>query len=248
LTLDERGATITAVPATVHRMRDLVRLTGVSAPTIHFYAQQRLLPPARKTAGNQALYPESTVTRIRWIRDLQTELSLSLRSIAQLLAMRGEIPVEEIRALQALGALLDEPDPAAGAAELAAVRERLAPTDIASLQRLGLIGSTGPISSSDLRLLDLVAAMRASGFTEEAGFDIENLAVYRDAVERLVAEELARIVEPVLHRHDTQTLRDLVHRGMPLTDRLLSLLHQRAVRGEMQRWLDIAPDEAGATA
>jgi DNA-binding transcriptional MerR regulator len=229
-------------------MRDLVRLTGVSAPTIHFYGQQGLLPAPRKTAGNQAWYEETTVSRIRWIRDLQTELGLSLRSIAHVLAMRGQIPVEEIRALQALGALLDEPDPAAGAAELAAIRERLGPGDVASLQRLDLVGTTGPISSSDLRLLDLVAAMRASGFTEEAGFSIENLAIYRDAVERLVADELARIVEPVLHRHDAETLRDLVHRGLPLTDRLLSLLHQRAVRSEMQRWLDITPDAAGATA
>jgi DNA-binding transcriptional MerR regulator len=248
LTLDGQGLTIAIVATTVLRMRDLVRRTGVSAPTIHFYAQQGLLPAARKTAGNQALYPDATVTRIRWIRDLQTELNLSLRSIAQVLTMRGEIAVEEIRALQALGALLEEPDPAAGTADLAAVRERLAPTDIASLQRLGLVSSTGPISNSDLRLLDLVAAMRGCGFTEEAGFSIESLALYRDAVERLVADELARIVEPVLHRHDAQTLRDLVHSGLPLTDRLLSLLHQRAVRGEMQRWLDIAPDAAGATA
>lgn len=236
------------MPATLHRMRDLVRLTGVSAPTIHFYAQQRLLPQARKTAGNQALYSDSTAARIRWIRALQTELNLSLRSIGRVLEMRGELPVEEIRALQALGALLDEPDPAAGAADLAAVRQRLGVDDVASLQRLGLIGSTGAISSNDLRLLDLVAAMRASGFTEESGFSIESLAVYRDAVERLVADELARIVEPVLHRHDAQTLRDLVHRGLPLTDRLLSLLHQRAVRGEMQRWLDLAPETTGATA
>jgi DNA-binding transcriptional MerR regulator len=236
------------MPATLHRMRDLVRLTGVSAPTIHFYAQQRLLPQARKTAGNQALYGDSTAARIRWIRALQTELNLSLRSIGRVLEMRGELPVEEIRALQALGALLDEPDPAAGAADLAAVGQRLGVDDVASLQRLGLIGSTGAISSNDLRLLDLVAAMRASGFTEESGFSIESLAVYRDAVERLVADELARIVEPVLHRHDAQTLRDLVHRGLPLTDRLLSLLHQRAVRGEMQRWLDLAPEAAGATA
>jgi DNA-binding transcriptional MerR regulator len=236
------------MPATLHRMRDLVRLTGVGAPTIHFYAQQRLLPQARKTAGNQALYSDSTAARIRWIRALQTELNLSLRSIGRVLEMRGELPVEEIRALQALGALLDEPDPAAGAADLAAVSQRLGVDDVASLQRLGLIGSTGAISSNDLRLLDLVAAMRASGFTEESGFSIESLAVYRDAVEHLVADELARIVEPVLHRHDAQTLRDLVHRGLPLTDRLLSLLHQRAVRGEMQRWLDLAPETTGATA
>ncbi len=232
----------------LHRMRDVVRLTGVSAPTIHFYAQQGLLPAPRKTAGNQALYPDATVNRVRWIRDLQAELGLSLRSIGRVLARRGEIPVEEIRALLALGALLEEPDPAAGAAELAAVRERLGPTDIASLHDLGLVGGTGRITSSDLRLLELVAAMRASGFTAEAGFSVEALAVYRDAVERLVSEELARIVEPVLHRHDPQTLRDLVHRGLPLTDRLVSLLHQRAVRAEMQRWLDVTADHTDATA
>ena len=52
-----------------YRMRDLVRLTGVGAPTIHFYAQQGLLPAPRKTAGNQATYPESTVGRLRWIRN-----------------------------------------------------------------------------------------------------------------------------------------------------------------------------------
>ena len=46
------------------RMRDLVRLTGASAATIHFYAQQGLLPPSQKTAGNQARYPESTVRRV----------------------------------------------------------------------------------------------------------------------------------------------------------------------------------------
>src|ERR1700730_12383876 len=106
----------------LHRMRDLVRLTGVSAPTIHFYGQQGLLPAPRKTAGNQALYTDATVARIRWIRTLQTDMNLSLRSIGRVLDMRGELPVEEIRALTALGALLDQPDPAAGRAELAAVR------------------------------------------------------------------------------------------------------------------------------
>jgi hypothetical protein len=105
-----------------------------------------------------------------------------------------------------------------------------------------------PLSSSDLRLLELIAAMRAAGFTEYAGFRIESIAVYRDAIERLVNEELARIVEPVLQRHDTETLRDLVNRGLPLTNKLLSLLHQRAVQNELQRWLDIEPTEQATTA
>jgi DNA-binding transcriptional MerR regulator len=218
-------------------MRDLVRLTGVSAPTIHFYAQRGLLPQPRKTSGNQARYPEATVRRLRWVRSLQ-DLRLSLRAIGSILERMGELPVEEVGALQALGALLEEPEAVATAEETSGARERVEHRDLEALQRLGLIGDRGALSTADLRLLDLVAATRQAGFTEEAGFRIDNLALYRDAVEQLVNTELARIIEPVLHRHDPATLRDLIRRGLPLTDQLFALLHRRAVQHELRRWLD----------
>ena len=237
------------MPGFPYRMRDLVQITGVSAPTIHFYAQQGLLPEPRKTAGNQARYPESTVNRLRWIRALQVELRLSLRGIAAILDRSGELPIEEMRALQALGGLLEEPDPAASGEELADVTARIGPGDLEALNGLGLIrAGGGALASSDLRLLGLVAAMRSAGFTDEAGFSIENIALYRDAVERLVTDELARIIEPVLSRHDPATLRDLVRRGLPLADQLLSLLHHRAVQQELQQWLAVEPDEQADTA
>ena len=232
-----------------HRMRDLVRLTGVSAPTIHFYGQQGLLPEPRKTAGNQARYSDATVMRIRWIRSLQTELRLSLRGIHSILERSGEIPLDEVKALQALGSLLVEPDLAASPEAVAAVRARLGRDDVAALARLGLISGEGPMSSDDLRLMDLVAATRNAGFTESAGFNIENLALYRDAVEHLLTVELSRVIEPVLDRHDPEVLRDLVRRGLPLADQLLSLLHRRAMQSELRRWLDVEPaGEETATA
>ena len=226
-----------------HRMRDLVRLTGTPAPTIHFYLQQGLLPPARKTAGNQALYAEETVQRVLWIRSLQADLHLPLRSIRWVLERHGELPLAEISAMQALGRLLEEPDPAASAEELAAVGGDAEPADLEGLRRLGLITAEGPLSSSDLRLVELTTAMRRAGFTEQAGFAIENMALYRDAVEQLVQEELARIIEPVLTRHDPDTLRDLVQRGFPLANQVLALLHHKAVQSELQRWLEL-PDSA----
>ena len=236
------------MPAFPYRMRDLVRLTGLSAATIHFYAQQGLLPDPHKTAGNQATYAASTVQRLLWIRALQTELRMSLRGIGAILERWGELPLEEMRALQTLGGLLEEADPAAPHAELAELRHRLPPEDVDALGRLGLIGRGGVFSSSDARLLGLVTAMRAAGFTDDAGFQIENIALYRDAVERLVTEELARIIEPVLHRHDAATLRDLVRRGLPLADQLLSLLHHRAVQTALQQWLASDTSEQADTA
>ncbi|HXA27554.1 MAG TPA: MerR family transcriptional regulator [Candidatus Angelobacter sp.] len=222
-----------------HRMRDLVRLTGTPAPTIHFYLQQGLLPAPRKTAGNQALYPQETVDRVRWVRSLQAELHLPLRSIRWVLECHGELPITEIRALQALGSLLEEPDPAASDDELAALHDHVEPGDIEGLRRLGLIGAEGRLSSSDLRVVELTAALREAGFTEAAGFSIENMALYRDAVEQLVQQELARIIEPVLSRHDSATLGDLVNRGFPLANQLLALLHHKVLQAELQRWLGL---------
>ena len=246
--MERVAASQPVTPAHPYRMRDLVRLTGTPAPTIHFYMQQALLPAPQKTAGNQALYSEETVGRVVWIRSLQAELHLPLRSIRWVLERHGELPVPEIRALQALGSLLDEPDPVASAEELAALGDDLDAEDLAVLRRLGLVNSDGPLSSSDLRLIELDGAMRRAGLTREAGFSIENMALYRDAVERLVQEELARIIEPVLTRHDPATLRDLVHRGLPLANQVLALLHHKAVQRELQRWLELADDPANRRA
>ena len=225
-----------------YRMRDLVRLAGTPAPTIHFWLQQGLLPAARKTAGNQALYAEDTVRRLLWIRSLQHEMHLPLRSIRWVLERHGELPIAEIRALQALGSLLEEPDPVATAADLAGVGEHVTADDVAGLRRLGVIAPSGPLSTSDVRIIELTSALRQAGFTEAAGFSIENMALYRDAVEHLVQEELARIIEPVLDRHDPATLRDLVNRGFPLANQLLALLHHKVLQSELQRWLELPED------
>ena len=37
---------------------------------------------------------------------------------------------------------------------------------------------------------------------------------------------------------------DLVRRGLPLADQLLSLLHRRAVQAELRRWIDLEPVES----
>jgi DNA-binding transcriptional MerR regulator len=229
------------------RMRDLVRLTGVPAPTVHFYAQLGLLPAARKTAGNQARYPESTVHRITWIRTVQQELRLSLRAIGGVLERWGQRPIEELRTLNTLGTLLEEADPTASAEDCVSLTAAIPAEDLDTLRRLRLIRADGPPTTSDLRLLDLVAAGRSAGFTAEAGFSMENIALYRDAVEQLVQDEIARVVAPVLGRHDPQTLRDLIHRGLPIVDQLLALLHRRAVQEELQRILE-TPDTDQATA
>ncbi len=222
-----------------HRMRDVVRLTGVGAPTIHFWAQQGLLPAPRKTAGNQAVYAEATVTRIHWIRSIQNTLALPLRTIGWILERHGELAAADISALRDIGRLLHDPETRAPADEYQRVAARLDTDDIAELRNAGLVAANGDVTAADLRLLDTIADLRAAGFSREAGFDITGLGVYRDAVEGLVTAELRSFVEPLLTRGgSTEAIHELLRRGLPLTNRLLVLLHQRAVNDEIQRWLD----------
>lgn len=228
-------------------MRDLVRLTKLPAPTIHFWAQQGLLPASHKTAGNQALYSDETVRRLVWVRTLQQDLRLPLKTIRWILERWGELPVDEIRALQALGSLWDEPDPVATAEELARGLDALEPNDLDDLRGLGLVAPQGhPLTSNDARLIELVGAARAAGLTTAAGFNAESLALYRDSVERLAEEELRRIIEPALSRNTTAELHELVKRGLPIAHQILALLHQRAVLAQSQRWLETHESEAVA--
>ena len=228
-------------------MRDLVRLTALPAPTIHFWTLQGLLPPALKTAGNQARYSDQTVGRLIWVSSLRQDLHFPLKTIRWILERWGELPVDEIRALQALGSLMEEPDPVATAEELAHGLEALEPADLDDLRDLGLVAPKGhPLTSSDARLIELVGAARAAGLTTEAGFNAESLGVYRDAVEKLAEEELRRIVEPALSRNTTAELHQLVRRGLPIAHQILALLHQRAVVAQSQRWLETHESEAVA--
>ncbi len=63
------------------------RLANVGIPTMRFYERAGLLPKATRTAANYRLYPDETVTRIRFIRRAQ-ELGFTLKEIKELLELR----------------------------------------------------------------------------------------------------------------------------------------------------------------
>lgn len=66
------------------RMQDLVRATGVPKSTILHYLNEGLLPPPVKTSRNMAYYSPDCVTRLGFIKVMQTKYRLSLALIKQL--------------------------------------------------------------------------------------------------------------------------------------------------------------------
>jgi len=74
----------------VCKMSDLVRLTGVSKQTIHYYLREGLLLPPIRTSRNMAYYNESTINDIRLIKELQEKRYLPLAVIKEILQARRE--------------------------------------------------------------------------------------------------------------------------------------------------------------
>jgi len=70
------------------RISELAAATGVSAPTIHFYVKEGLLPKPFKTGQTMAYYTDEHLETLRMIKTLR-EARYSIAMIRQILAEKG---------------------------------------------------------------------------------------------------------------------------------------------------------------
>jgi DNA-binding transcriptional MerR regulator len=66
---------------------EVSRLTGVKVPTIRYYEDAAMLPPARRSAGNRRMYNDKAVKRIAFIRHARN-LGFSMSDIKALIALQ----------------------------------------------------------------------------------------------------------------------------------------------------------------
>jgi DNA-binding transcriptional MerR regulator len=74
------------------KIRELVRHTGVSKETVHYYIREGLLPRPRKQGRNVAEYDDSYVERIRFIKELQDRHFFPLAVIKNILKEQKKSP------------------------------------------------------------------------------------------------------------------------------------------------------------
>lgn len=63
--------------------------TGVKVPTIRYYEQAGLMPPAQRSAGNQRRYDADGLARLGFIRHAR-DLGFSLEAISALIALQDQ--------------------------------------------------------------------------------------------------------------------------------------------------------------
>jgi DNA-binding transcriptional MerR regulator len=218
------------------RIGELAEASGVTVPTIKHYRREGLLPEPVKTSRNMAYYPPEFIDRIRLIKQLQEERYMPLKAIKSVL---DEGP-ERARALVELeDRILDR--------ALAGVRARSSaseacerygvPRDV--LDRLEELDVLSPnsrgYSPSEIRIIEAISRFRTGGYDEEIGFTVYDTLRYKRAMEELVREEIAIVMERLAGEVPPERVVAMLEAGSePLQD-LIAALHTKAMVSELER-------------
>lgn len=227
----------------VYRMKDLCDLTGLPRQAIHFYIQQGLLPPGRKTGRNMAWYTDAHVERLKLVRQLQHERFLPLKAIRALVNGQDEAFSPEQRSFlvnvkQRLSAgfparsgRLETVDADELLARLGLERrelERMIELDMIATRTDETNGRT-LIAKDDAWMIEFLADLRRIGLTAELGFDVGDIAFYEEAVSKLFDREIHFLNER-LGKLPPDRVATMIERAIPIVHSFLIRYHEAKIR------------------
>lgn len=224
-----------------YRMKDLCQATGLPRQAIHFYIQQGLLPTGLKTGRNMAWYTEEHLERLHLIKKLQHERFLPLKAIKAL--FDGEDSVFSPRQHAFLAGVKerlaeslktsDDRNPTLTPLEIAD-KTGVDAEDVERAFELGLVGgarSEGAlrIAAADIWVFEVFGEVRSLGFTPKLGFRVEDMALYQDAINNLLNEEV-RLVSSRLSELPPEQVAVMIEEVVPILDRYIMRLHSTKIR------------------
>jgi DNA-binding transcriptional MerR regulator len=218
------------------KMRELAARSGVTAGTIKHYLREGLLPEPVKTSRNMAYYPAEFVERIKLIKQLQEERFMPLKVIK---GMLDEDP-ERAKALieledRILERALAGEEKRTSVAEVRNAYEM--PADV--LERLEELGILSPnsrgYSPSDVKIVEAISRFRAGGYDEQLGFTVYDTLRYKSALETLVSEEVAVLMERLVGEMETDDAVELIESGSEPLQELIAALHSKLLIAELRK-------------
>jgi DNA-binding transcriptional MerR regulator len=217
----------------------------------HYFANGLLPDPVRPKA-NVAEYGEEHVRAIEVIRRLQTEERLTINEIKKALSGAPTGPGPEVAALPHLDTLfairtgLDTQLVPLGSLE---ARNPRAVSDAEILQGIGAIRietETGQpmLSRMDAQIVGLWGDLRASGFTEERGFDANIVSMYLKAARELASAEIDLFVAHVDPAQPVEERAAMAEAGSRIMLSVFTVLRMKAEFEAFQQAERRSPDPA----
>lgn len=224
------------------RMKDLCAATGLERQAIHFYIQQGLLPPGKKTGRNMAWYSDEHVQRLQLIKKLQHERFLPLKAIKAILDGREESFAPEqhqflarVRDRLAPELVSGEPQDQFVDAEEVCKRAGVERRDVEEAVEQGMLGVEQTedgalrIAERDVWMIETFGEMRRLGFTRELGFTVADVAFYEEAMSRLFREEMRLLSRRLSHLPPDEAA-PMIERALPVIHTFLTRYHAQRVR------------------
>jgi DNA-binding transcriptional MerR regulator len=224
------------------RMKDLCAATGLERQAIHFYIQQGLLPPGKKTGRNMAWYSDEHLQRLQLIKKLQHERFLPLKAIKAILDGREESFAPEQH--QFLARVRDRLAPELGQsaprnefvdADEVCQRAGVERQDLEEAVEQGMLGAERTeggglrIAAEDVWMIETFGEMRRLGFSRELGFTVADVAFYEEAMSRLFREEM-RLLSRRLSHLPPEEAAPMIERALPVIHTFLTRYHAQRVR------------------
>jgi DNA-binding transcriptional MerR regulator len=223
------------------KMAELSERTGVSAGTIRYYLREGLLGEGEdivRTSRNMAYYPVEYVERIALIKRLQQQRFMPLRVIKGALEEQPDrvsalIELED-RILDRVLASEEQARrmPVAEAAERYGVPRNV----LARLGEIGVLTPTrGGYEPADVKIIEVIASFRTGGYEEALGFTVYETLRYREALEPLVAEEVAVLLDRFAGEVDVERALEIIEAGVEPLRALVGAMHSKLLLAELRR-------------
>jgi DNA-binding transcriptional MerR regulator len=221
------------------RISELAQRSGVSAATIKHYLREGLLgddEDVLRTSRNMAYYPAEFVERVRLIKRLQEERFMPLRVIRELL---GKDPDRAARLIELEDRILERAIEARETGRISRTKARETyhvPANV--LDRLEALGVLTPTSrgydADDVAIIEAISRFRAGGYEEAIGFTVYDTLRYREALEPLVQEEVAVLLER-LRGLDVDRAVEIISSGAEPLQELIGAMHSKLLLSELRR-------------
>lgn len=230
------------------RMRDLEKASGVGRETIRFYIREGLLPEPERVSRNSAFYSDEHVLRLKLIKRLQEERFLPLAVIKGLLEAEDSARCLGPQSFPLLDKTLAARIGAGGAPQLLGDIMQAQGfdrhyADAHVVTGMVEVDAEGRVSPADASILDTLKALWDLGFTRDRGFMPEDMRMFVELVEWLVAQEMKMFFGHMTDVAEDEAA-DMATAGVALINDLLAKLHNRAVLKALQARHLVANDNS----
>jgi DNA-binding transcriptional MerR regulator len=234
------------------KIRELVKHSGVSKETVHYYIREGLLPKPRKQGKNIAEYDDRYVERIRLIKQLQDHYFLPIAVIKNILKNQKKSP--EVQSFLDLRKEYFRPVDQFLPNEIFGEESFM---DATGLRRKWLLkmeewkiitpenrNTQKVYSQDDITLGKLIVEMGNIGLGVRDGFDPEVLKHYRDKFREIVVMSHKNYVETTIGRLPPEEFSKRIIQGREIMSVFFYHLYRKLAREINRRILDLLESEA----